>query len=287
LETPTLAQAVQECKTALIEAGVGESPALDARLLVQQAASVSQVQLILRSDQTMDGRQRSALEGLLQRRLGHEPMAYILGTKEFYGRSFKVDPRVLIPRPDTETLVETALSFARQAGRPLRIVDVCTGSGCVGITLAAQLGIETTLTDISPDALQVAGENAVALLSRPLPMLCGDLLSPTTGPYDLIVSNPPYLTRQWCEEVSPEVGHEPRLALDGLGADGLSAIRTLVRQSTSRIAKGGALMLECDYRQAREVCNLLADSGFTDVTVEQDLAGKDRVVWGIWQCTSN
>lgn len=287
MEGLSLAQAIQECKAALIRAGVGDSPALDARLLVGKATRLTQVGLILESKRRLGTDQASALQTLLDARLRHEPMAYILGEKEFYGRTFKVDRRVLIPRPDTETLVETALRFARHTSHPLKIIDVCTGSGCVGITLAAELGTPVTLTDISSDALQVAGENARHLLPHPIPILEGDLLSPTNRHYDLIVSNPPYLTARWCDEVSEDVQKEPRLALEGFGDDGLDCIRTLVGQSTTRLATGGALMLECDYRQTAAVGAILADAGFDAVKAEKDLSGKERVVWGIWQCTSN
>jgi release factor glutamine methyltransferase len=287
LEGLSLSQAKEACKKALREAGNTDTPELDARLLLQKATSLGQVDLILKADTTLDKQQAALYETYLQKRLDNEPMAYILGEKEFFGRTFKVDRRVLIPRPDTEILVETALAFSSKMQKSPKIIDVCTGSGCIGITLAAELGIEVTLSDISKDALSVAKENALALLGHPLPLLEGNLLSLAGGKYDIIVSNPPYLTSLWCEEVSLDVKKEPRLALEGYGTDGLDCIRDLVRQSTSHLETGGALMLECDYRQTAGVRDLFYSFGFSSVQTEKDLSGKERVIWGIFQCTSN
>jgi release factor glutamine methyltransferase len=281
LEGLSLTQAKEMCRRALMEAGTTDTPELEARLLLEKATSLGQVDLILRSNSLLNQAQAALLQGYLDARLGNEPMAYILGEKEFYGRTFKVDRRVLIPRPDTETLVETALGFARNLKKTPKIIDVCTGSGCVGITLAAELHIAVTLSDISDDALAVAKANALSLLDYPLPLLKGNLLCPTNEKYDIIVSNPPYLTALWCDEVSQDVKKEPRLALEGFGNDGLDCIRDLIRQSTAHLETGGALMLECDYRQNAKAAELLRDSGFTNIHSVKDLSGRERVIWGI------
>lgn len=262
---------------------MNDTPALDARLLLESATGLDQSQQIMQSNCELSEAELKQLSDLLGQRLAHKPMAYILGTKEFYGRSFFVDSRVLIPRPDTETLIEAVLRFASSKRKEERepMVDVCTGSGCIGITLSLELDIGVTLSDIDDGALEVASKNALALLGDRFNLLKGNLLSPTDQKYGIIVSNPPYLTRTWCEEVSEEVAWEPRLALDGFGPDGLDLIRVLIGQSKSRLKDGGALFLECDYRQTRDVAQMFADCGFTSVAIETDLAGKERVVWGI------
>ncbi len=275
------------CAKALREKAITETPELEARLLIEKVTHLSQVEQILHAEQLLDPNELLALEKLLSERLGARPMAYILGQKEFYGRPFFVDERVLIPRPDTETLVEVALSCARREDRELSIVDVCTGSGCVGITLACELGYDVLLSDISEDALKVARANAISLVGHALPTIQGNLLSPLTDKYDIIVSNPPYLTREWCDLVSDDVKREPRLALEGLDSDGLRLIRTLVGQSAEHLRDGGALMLECDYRQVAEVRQIMVASGFSQIQSVCDLAGKERVVWGIHKCLNN
>lgn len=268
-------------------AGLEVTPDLDARLLLQQVTGFDQGRQILYFDKVLSDAQLDSLASLRKARLEHKPMAYILGRKEFYGRDFQVDERVLIPRSDTETLIEAVLAFAKDKNDTPTIIDVCTGSGCIGITLALELGSDVTLTDLSEGALAVAQANARRLVSRPLTFLHGDLLSPTDKIYDIIVSNPPYLTSSWCDEVAFEVQWEPRLALEGFSLDGLELIRTLVIQSLDHLAAGGALFLECDYRQAETVKQLLVSSRFTNVCIEKDLAGRERVVWGVLACTNS
>lgn len=284
----TVQQWKRSTASRLMDGSVDQSPDLDARLLLQNVTGLDQIQQILRADQTLTDEELSKLETMVLQRLSHRPMAYILGSREFYGRDFHVDERVLIPRPDTEILVEQVLAFARKLNRSedLSIIDVCTGSGAIGITLALELGCQVTLTDISPAALEVAKANAERLGAK-VTMLQGDLLSPAGGKYDIIVSNPPYLTQLWCDQVSKEVAWEPRLALDGREEDGLGLTRTLVQQSTEHLDQGGALFLECDYRQAPGVAALLGEHQFAEVGTERDLAFLERVVWGVLACTSN
>lgn len=275
------------CARALRENNITDTPELEARLLIKKATSLSQVEQILHPDRALDENQVILLERMLTERLHSRPMAYILGSKEFYGRSFYVDERTLIPRPDTETLVDTALSYARKRKEKLSIIDVCTGSGCVGISIACELGYDVHLSDISSDALEVARTNALALVGHELPTSQGNLLSTLPDKYDIIVSNPPYLTALWCDEVDAGVKREPRLALEGFGPDGLDLIRTLVEQSASALRDKGALMMECDYRQVAEVREIMLASGFIQVQSECDLTGRERVVWGIYNCTNN
>ncbi len=284
----TVQQWKRSTASRLTDGSVDQSAGLDARLLLEKVTGLDQIQQILRSDQLLSDTELSKLEELVQQRLSHRPMAYILGSKEFFGREFHVDERVLIPRADTETLVEQVLAFVSENPRKqdISIIDVCTGSGAIGITLALELGCHVTLTDINRDALEVARANAERL-GASVTLLEGDLLSPAEGKYDIIVSNPPYLTQTWCDQVSKEVAWEPRLALDGREEDGLGLIRKLVEQSTSHLDQGGALFLECDYRQAPTVAALLEEHQFVKVELARDLAFLERVVWGILACTSS
>ncbi len=285
----TIAQWKQQTVRLLQDGQVGERYDLDARLLVERATGLDQVHQIVESHRILSAEQLKDLERLRNERLSHKPMAYILGKKEFYGRNFLVNEHTLIPRPDTETIVEEVLAYAKNASKEdmLPIIDVCTGSGAIGITLSLELGLEVTLSDISPEALQIANENAIALRGSPLPLMEADLLSTTNEKYGIIVSNPPYLTGTWCDEVSREVAWEPRSALDGQGPDGLALIRTLVRQSTTHLLQRGALFIECDYRQTAEVASLLEEHSFADITIARDLAGHERVVWGVRACTNS
>jgi release factor glutamine methyltransferase len=328
----TVAQAMSMAQHALDTVRASDTSALDVRLIFCDALGLTTAQLLCRMNDPLPQKGREKIDALVRRRMDHEPMAYILGRRDFYGHTFLVDERVLIPRPDTETLVEAALTHIRAKqsfyrctggtwGDNLKILDVCTGSGCVGISLAAELpGCTITLSDISADALAVAKANANAILGQDLDYVQGNLLTPfipvpletqrkaydtrlrenyqdgdygyelsrpepfsadTTRRFDVIVSNPPYLTDQWCDETEAQVHWEPRLALAGGDLDGLKLIRDLVEQSTEVLAQDGALLLECDYRQCNEVSDIMKQQGFYDISIENDLAGKPRVVWGI------
>ncbi|MGE4453798.1 MAG: peptide chain release factor N(5)-glutamine methyltransferase [Sphaerochaeta sp.] len=285
----TIAQWKQQTVRLLQSGQVGESYDLDARLLLEMATGLDQVHQIVESHRILSEEELTELERLRIERLSYKPMAYILGRKEFYGRNFLVNEHTLIPRPDTETIVEEVLAYAKDKPREeiIPIIDVCTGSGAIGITLSLELGLEVTLSDISQKALDVAQENALSLRGRALPILEADLLSTTNEKYGIIVSNPPYLTGTWCGEVSREVAWEPRNALDGKGTDGLALIRTLVRQSTTHLLQRGALFIECDYRQTAEVASMMEEHSFVDITIARDLAGHERVVWGVQACTNS
>ncbi len=279
----TIAHAMSKTTQALEDGHVSDTPQLDARLIIRHALGVSTERLFLIMDRPLDDAQQQRIDAMVAQRLDHQPMAYILGEKEFHGHTFHVDPRVLIPRPDTETLVEAALGHL-QGKHDASILDVCTGSGCVGISIAAQHpDAQVTLIDISPDALDVAKMNCMAILDHDLQYIQGNLLqsvSANTETYDIIASNPPYLTDAWCDNVEPDVQREPRLALAGGDEDGLALIRILIAQAVPLLKDGGALLIECDYRQCADVQALMHQHGLHDITIERDLSGKERVVWG-------
>jgi release factor glutamine methyltransferase len=229
----------------------------------------------------------------LSRRASGEPVAYIVGVKEFYGRLFRVDRRVLVPRPDTELLVEAALSLLPPVGEPpsgatqaaaahrLRCHDAFTGSGCVGVTIAAERpDVELSLSDAAEEALELATVNARALLGRDLDIRQGSILSAAVGVYNLIVANPPYVSSRLADEIALRGEGEPRAALDG-GALGLDLYPAIAEQAMGLLADGGALAVEIGEEQGPEVAALLGSAGFCDVTVHKDLAGHDRVVSGV------
>ncbi|HPX29269.1 MAG TPA: peptide chain release factor N(5)-glutamine methyltransferase [Sphaerochaeta sp.] len=267
-----------ETKNLFIEQGISDTPDLDARLLLEHATGYDQSRQIVNAAEELSGHQLELLENLRNQRLEGRPIAYIIGSKEFYGRSFYVDERVLIPRPDTEILIDAVLEAIKNGLVSCEdpIIDVGTGSGAVGITLASELGCRVLLSDISSDALDVARINSRRILDRELETIASDLL-PLGRKYGIIVSNPPYLTDEWVAAVDRSVTYEPALALRGFGKDGLDVIRALVAQSSSH----GSLFVECDYRQARKVAELFEKHGFTNITIERDLQGLERVVWGV------
>ena len=234
----------------------------------------------------------------LDRRCRREPLAYIVGSTEFMGLSFRVGPDVLIPRQDTETLVEWVLADEkrldqeREAGRvpgesralhhgPL--LDLCTGSGCIGLSLARLGGFEVTLADLSEKALAVAEENG-RRLGVETRLYAGDLFGalPKGERYDVIVSNPPYIESAVIETLQEEVrDYEPRMALDGQ-ADGLYFYRRLAKEAPFWLKPGGRLYVEIGYNQGTAVRRLFTEAGFSAVELRRDLAGNDRVVRGVY-----
>lgn len=214
---------------------------------------------------------------LLEQRGRHIPLQHLIGEQEFMGLSFLVNEHVLIPRQDTETLVEEALKRLRPG---MRVLDLCTGSGCIAVSLA-KLGPDASIdaSDISPEALAVARENARRLGAQ-IRFIESDLFTQIDGQYDMIVSNPPYIRSSIIVELAEEVRlHEPIQALDG-SEDGLHFYREIIRRSPAHLTDGGWLLFEIGYDQAEAVCALMAENGFTEIEVIRDLAGHDRVVSG-------
>lgn len=272
---------------------------LDACLLLARAAGCGRAALLARLSDPLLPEAETTYSTFLSRRAEGESVAYILGEKEFFGRTFRVDHRVLVPRPETEILVEAALSAARRvparrAGTGLRVHDAFTGSGCVGITLAAELpGSEVSLSDLRPGARDVAARNAREILGRDLQILESDVLAGVSGPFDLITANPPYVASAETDRLQgrPGPGHggargedgvrrEPRAALDG-GPDGLDFYRRLVPEAEKALALGGFLVVEMGEDQGASVGALFRGCGFTGVEVMRDLGGRDRVVRGM------
>jgi release factor glutamine methyltransferase len=260
------------------------SPRLDAELLLGKVLAADRVRLLLEAQRPLSDAELAEYRELIRRRRAHEPIAYILGQREFYGHSFKVDRRVLVPRPDSETLVEAALERTKTRSMYGRAVDLCTGSGCIAIAFAkARPTWRVTATDISEDAAALAWENATRLGAVfGLGIVTGDLFAPLGEQrFDLVTSNPPYIPSADIAELDADVrDFEPRLALDG-GADGLALVSRIVKEAPARLEAGGILALEVQFDQAERVEALFTREGFTHTLRHRDYGGHERVVSGI------
>jgi release factor glutamine methyltransferase len=263
-----------------------DTPELDARLLVGAATQLDLTGLTVAAQRSLQQDESRRLATLVQRRLQHEPVARILGEKEFWGLRFALSAETLVPRADTETVVEAGLELVRAGGdplEPLRIADIGTGSGAILLALLKELPGATGIgTDISADALRTARGNAeqLGLAGRASFVEC-DYCEKLAGPFDLIVSNPPYIARGEIGTLAREVrDYDPRRALDG-GSDGLVAYRAIARDIAGLLEPGGAFALEVGKGQADDVAELMRLTGLHTIRPHRlDLAGIPRVVWG-------
>lgn len=255
--------------------------ALDARLLLQHVTGLSRTELICRPETPLTSAQLDCLETLATRRQAGEPLAYLVGEAGFRGRSFQVSPAVLVPRPETEELVDLALDKLRElAVRAPRVLDLGTGSGAIPISLALEHpAAQVSAVDVSPAALAVARANGAAL-QAPVRWLESDWFAALGGErFDLIVSNPPYIHAEDPHLAGDGLCFEPRLALTD-GADGLACIRAIVAGAAAHLEPGGWLLFEHGWDQGPASRNLLALAGFKAVQTWQDLAGHDRISGG-------
>ena len=255
-------------------------PRLEARMLLEAATGYNHAALLMRSDECLSENQAEQWQQMLVRRLAGEPMAYILGNREFYGRPFATTPATLIPRPETEHLVEAVLARLPTNGK---VWDLGTGSGAIAVTLACERpDVAVFASDISADALAVAAANAAALGAE-VQFACGSWYQAfsieQTGLLDVIVSNPPYIEADDPHLIEGDLRFEPQNALTDF-ADGLSAIRMLAEGAGGRLQKGGWLLMEHGYDQAVEVRRLLREAGFQDTASWRDDAGIERVSGG-------
>lgn len=283
-ETASYDALLRDTAVALTAAGI-DNARFEARLLLSRAAGLAIEQLIARGRDPAPATVAPALRELTARRVRREPMAYILGEREFWGLPFAVSPAVLIPRPDSETVIETVLELLPDRGRKLRILDLGLGSGCLLLTLLREYPEATGVgLDASEAALAVARANAEALgVASRARLLAADWrqegwTSALEGPFDLLVSNPPYIESAAVEGLMPEVSaHEPRLALDG-GADGLAAYRIIAAAAPRLVATGGWAVVEGGEGQATAIGALFAAAGFAPQAPRSDLGGIARVV---------
>jgi len=294
----TIREALAEGTASLAASNI-ETPGLDSSLLLAEVLNTSRSSLIAAAHDNISQTSVTAFRQLIKRRQSGECAAYILGRKEFYGLEFLVTPSVLVPRPDTETLVEIIGTGDWGLGtreQPPRVLDLCTGSGAIAIALKHTMPqLEVWATDISAEALETAKTNAARLLPpNSIRFYQGDLYdallpAPSSLCYllpvtcYLIVSNPPYIPSAEIPSLSPEVRMEPALALDG-GNDGLDVIRKIVSRAPEFLCKGGCLLLEADPRQMAAIASLYKEAGFSDIQTHADLSGKERVISGVIPC---
>lgn len=258
-----------------------ETPDLDARLLIQHVMDWQHADLILNADKIVPDDQVAQIKQIADRRVSGEPIDHIVGHREFYGRTFLISRDVLSPRPETEALVEQGLSVISDVEKP-HILDLGTGSGAIIITCLAECPLALGVaTDISAAALSIARQNAVTHKVDPrIRFLRGEWFEPVEGQYDLILSNPPYITDADMARLDREVRNfDPDIALRG-GVDGLTAYRIIIAQAPAYLTPGGWLCLEIGYDQGDSVPALMAQAGFTDIRLKRDLSGQARIVSG-------
>jgi len=264
----------------LLGAGI-DSARLDAELLLGCALGMSREELIVAARRKLSVVESDRYEDLLRRRLNREPLAYITGRREFYGLELHVTPAVLIPRPETELLVDLALARIPAAAER-HVLDLGTGSGCIALSIAhARFRSRITAIDSAPGALAVARENAQALGIENVAFAEGNWFAPVAGQrFELIVSNPPYVAAHDPHLLQGDLRYEPRAALIG-GVDGLDALRVIVAGAPAHLRPSGALLLEHGYDQGAACRILLEGAGFHAVRTWQDLAGRERVSGGV------
>ena len=276
----TVRQVAARLAETLESHGIPES-LLESEVLLRHALEYDRARFYACLYDKVDARILDQAEILTERRLAREPLAHIIGRREFYGLEFSVSPAVLIPRQETELLVDTALEFARQGSDDtISVADIGTGSGAIAVALAVNLpGAQVYATDCSTNALAEADRNRHKLgVADRVCLLHGDLLLPLSHPVDLIISNPPYVATNLMPGLAPEVHMEPRVALDG-GEKGLEVIRRLLEQAPSKLKTGGCLLVEISPEQLDAAC-VMAKARFpaADISYANDLLGLPRCV---------
>lgn len=283
------ADRLRKCLTGA-PAGSGETPYLDALVLLAHAASMTTEQLFAAFEDRIPDQVLTRFEGFIADRCGGAPVSYVRGVKEFFGRDFQVGQGVLVPRPDTETLVESALEEIDGMGHNNpHLHDCCTGSGCIAVTIACERDCTVTASDISEDALSYARRNAFTLGAPTVAFWHGDLLAPLRvriaeremAEPEIITANPPYVADNEVDHLTECGWPEPALALAG-GKDGLFVIQRLVQDAATCLPDGGCLMVEIGADQGPAAVELFETAGFGGVSLVRDLGSRDRVCRGRW-----
>jgi release factor glutamine methyltransferase len=257
-----------------------EQPRLSIEHLLADTLRKKRIELYLEFDRSLSKQELEPLRDKVRRRAEGEPLQHLLGHWDFFGRTFKTDRRALIPRPETELLVETLLrEFATCGGSGNRLLDVGTGSGVLAITFALERPeLEVSAVDLSKEALALAQENAERLgVSDRIAFHCSDLLEATEGPFHWIVANLPYIPTADLGKLQREVKYDPVLALDG-GKDGLTIIKRLIESVPGKIASNGLIALELGQGQAQKVSGFMADQNFRDISIKKDYQGIERLL---------
>jgi release factor glutamine methyltransferase len=287
---------VLEWTTGHLKKHGSDTPRLDAEILLAHSRGCQRIQLYTAYDETLTDAIRAKMRELVQRRAQAEPVAYLVGHREFFSLDFRVTKDVLIPRPDTETLVIEIIEAVKQLTTtrkesgdesPIRVIDLCTGSGCVAVTVAkrcqmAKLNVQITASDISPAALAIAAENATKHgVQDRISFVEGDLFAAVApdSRFEIIASNPPYIPSAEIDTLDPEVAkHEPRLALDG-GPSGFDVIDRLIATAPGYASPDALFLMELSPEQADTASQKLTAAGkYTDITVRKDLAARPRVM---------
>ena len=271
---------------------ISDSPTSDARILICHCLGITQTQLALYSDEEVPKGKIKELETLKERRKNGEPVAYLTGERGFYECIFKVSNDTLIPRADTETVVEEAIADITELceeKQEVKILDLCCGTGCIGISVAKVLSecfdrVSLTLADVSEKAMAICKENAENLIEEDnieVSFKEGNLFDNINdADFDAILSNPPYIASSVIPTLEKQVQFEPKLALDG-GKDGLEFIRAIAKKARKHLVPGGLLEMEIGYDQAQSASQVLSENGYTNIDVIQDLGGNDRLVKGL------
>lgn len=278
------AELVRHGQRLLFKAGIGDS-SVDAWILVEKICNISKTEYFEKMHDEVPKEMEDNFFNAINKRISHYPLQYIIGEWDFMGLNFKVNENVLIPRQDTEILVEKAFSlikeeFAKHTDT-IRVLDMCTGSGCIGISIAKYVKDSFVVcVDIMDEALEIARENARLNGVENIKFIKSDLFENVKEKFDVIISNPPYIKTEECEKLMPEVkDYEPRIALDG-DTDGLHFYRRIINESKSYFDGNKYLLFEIGYEQREEVKELLEKAGFDEIEALKDLAGNDRVVIG-------
>ncbi len=270
---------------------LSDSPSIDAREIVCHCLGIDQSKLVLRMDESLDSKKEKEINTLKERRMNGEPIAYLTGERGFYECIFKVSNDTLIPRADTEILVESAIQDIKENlldELDLRILDLCCGTGCIGISVAKALSsefssIHLTLADLSDGALSICRQNVDKLITEPnihTEILKSNLFDGIkTTDYHAVLSNPPYISSSVIPTLERQVQFEPKMALDG-GEDGLDFIRAIAEKASQYLLPGGLLQMEIGYDQGAEASLILAENGYENVSIIKDLGDCERVVKG-------
>ena len=255
-----------------------DSARLEARVILSFVLSCEQAYLAAHDDVILTAGQKDKFFELTLRRRRREPIAYILNNKEFYGRNFYVDQRVLIPRPETEHLIDRSLQMISHIKAP-KILDLCCGSGCIGVTLAAERpDLKVYFSDISESALKVAEMNLRTLLNKDAVFICSDLFENINiRDFDLIAANPPYISDDEMNLLDKDLSYEPDSALRG-GKNGTDFYRKIIKKARAFLKPGAALVFEIGFSQASEITELMENCGFSKIITDKDYSGNDRII---------
>ena len=272
-------QSILQWTTGFLQDKGISAPRLEAELLLAHARNCQRIHLYADFDAALSNDERARMREMVKRRATREPLAYITGLREFYGREFEIERGVLVPRPETETLIDVCLEYL-PPGQGGNVCEIGVGSGCISVTLALQRPeVILTATDVSETALNCAVRNVAKYsLDRRITIQRADLFPPQAQKFDGIVSNPPYVTEGELDGLDPEVAiHEPREALVS-GADGMTCLRNIIDGAANALRLGGWIALEMDPGQCEPVTKLLSSHGFEAVVTQQDGFGVDRIV---------